>query len=94
MLDFPISFYQLYGDNMTNGNGNGKLIVPFMGGNVVVKEGGSFKDAVGKEVNYDPCVDVSAIVDSKGRVPPGIFKNMVDAVKVHPQAMKTIEGLV
>lgn len=79
---------------MTQTKGNGKLIIPFMGGNVVIKEGGSFKDQSGKEVNYDPCVDVSAIVDSKGRVPPGIFKNMVDAVKVHPEAIKTIESLI
>lgn len=75
-------------------NGNGKVIVPFMGGNVVIKEGGSFKDNAGKEVNYDPCVDVSAIADAKGRVPPGIFKNMVDAVQKHPNALKAIESLV
>jgi hypothetical protein len=36
-------------------NGNGKTLVPFMGGSVVIKEGGYFKDAAGKQVDYDPC---------------------------------------
>jgi hypothetical protein len=87
-------YYLLKGDIMANGNGNGKTLVPFMGGSVVIKEGGSFKDLTGKQVDYDPCVDMSAIVDIKGRVSPLVFRNMIDAVSKHPSAMKAVEALV
>jgi hypothetical protein len=80
---------------MTNGNGNGKTLVPFMGGSVVIKAGGSFNDPkTGQTVDYDPCVDMSAIVDIKGRVSPLVFRNMIDAVSKHPTAMKAVEVLV
>ncbi|WP_406657395.1 hypothetical protein V7O62_02250 [Methanolobus sp. ZRKC2] len=78
-----------------NGNGNGKkILVPFMGGKVVIKEGGSFQDnKTGNLVEYGPCVDLSAIVDSKKRVDPGTFKNMIEAVSKHPDAMKAVTAL-
>lgn len=78
----------------TNGNGNGnKKEVPFMGGNIVVKPGGSFKDQSGKEVNYDPVVDVSSIVDSRGRISPSIFLNMINAVTADKTAVESIKAL-
>ncbi|WP_406656163.1 hypothetical protein V7O62_09900 [Methanolobus sp. ZRKC2] len=78
---------------MSEGNGNGKLLVPFMGGNIVIKEGGSFKNDKGEQVNFDPCIDVSSIVDSKKRVNPAVFKNMIEAVSKHPEAMKAVTAL-
>ncbi|WP_321430100.1 hypothetical protein [uncultured Methanolobus sp.] len=80
----------------TNGNGNGtgnKLTVPFMGGQITIKEGGSFNDKDGKLVEYGPVVDVSSIADTRRRVEPAIFKNMVEAVSKHPEAMKMIISL-
>ena len=78
---------------MSETNGNGKLTVPFMGGQITIKEGGSFNDKEGKLVEYGPIVDLSSITDVKRRVEPAIFKNMVDAVSKHPDAMKMITSL-
>ena len=79
---------------MTEGNGFGnKVLVPFMGGSINIKEGGSFKNDAGKLVEYGPCVDLSAIVDAKKRVDPGVFKNMIEAVSKHPEAMKMVASL-
>jgi hypothetical protein len=76
-----------------NGNGTDKLLVQFMGGSVVIKPGGSFKNNSGELVEYSPCVDLSAVVDSKQRADPGVFKNMIDALSKHPEAMKKIQSL-
>jgi len=76
-----------------NGNGTGKYEVPFMGGNVVIKQGGKFNDAQGKEVVYGPTVDVSSIVDSKGRITPAIFLNMINAVVADKDAVAGIKAL-
>lgn len=80
----------------TNGNTNGnatKITVPFMGGSVTIKPGGSFTSEKGDLVEYGPCVDLSAIADSKRRVEPGIFRNMIDAVSKNTEAMSLVKTL-
>jgi len=76
---------------METGNGN-KVLVPFMGGNVVLKAGGEFTGDNGKLIQYDPCVDVSSIVDSKGRIAPANFVSMLEAVK-DPKVVTALKAL-
>lgn len=73
---------------------NSNLLIPFMGGNVVIKQGGEFTDPkTNKLVTYGPTVDVSSIVDSKGRIQPANYVSMLEAVNKHPEALKLLRTL-
>lgn len=65
--------------------------VLFLGGSIGIKAQGTFTNKNNELIKYGPKVDLSAIVDEKGVVNPGVFLNMLDAVQKDPTAIKALK---